>query len=244
MTGHITTCMEIALCLRPISASRVVKTSSAASPSTTYAVHAARAPRTLLGDLGCFCLKSNWAELRSFVEDGKICGSGIRAGLFSTPIIYEGECTALVDWNSTYKPFKSTVMYKDIERFSELSDGLLVRHPIHPNVLAVLHRFFQGCMSFSKLSSRSDEPQVPHWTRTWSTRGTWLCGACGAKYGNCWQISRFRQRRRRRRSWKGWQNPSWRCGKQLFQYLDICIPISSTATWQTLFVPSPWIHIF
>ncbi|HCI70160.1 MAG TPA: hypothetical protein DHV30_06040 [Balneola sp.] len=26
-------------------------------------------------------------------------------------------------------------MYKDIERFSELSDGLLVRHPNHPNVL-------------------------------------------------------------------------------------------------------------
>ncbi len=70
-----------------------------------------------------------------FVDDGEICSSGIRAGLFSTPIIYEGECAALVDWNSTYKPFKSTVMYKDIERFSELSDGLLVRHPIHPNVL-------------------------------------------------------------------------------------------------------------
>ena len=70
-----------------------------------------------------------------FVDDGEICTSGIRAGLFSTPIIYEGECAVLVDWNSVYKPFKGTVMYKDIERFSELSDGLLVRHPNHPNVL-------------------------------------------------------------------------------------------------------------
>ena len=70
-----------------------------------------------------------------FVDDGEICSLGIRAGLFSTPIIYEGECAVLIDWNSTYKPFKGTVMYKNIERFSELSDGLLVRHPNHPNVL-------------------------------------------------------------------------------------------------------------
>ncbi len=70
-----------------------------------------------------------------FVEDGEICSSGIRARLFSTPLVYEGECAVLVDWNSTYKPFNGTVMYKDIERFSELSDGLLVRHPNHSNVL-------------------------------------------------------------------------------------------------------------
>ncbi|MFY0696235.1 MAG: metal-dependent hydrolase [Balneola sp.] len=70
-----------------------------------------------------------------FVDDVEICSSGIRAGLLSTPIIYEGECVVLVDWNSTYKPFNGTVMYKDIERFSELSDGLLVLHPNHPNVL-------------------------------------------------------------------------------------------------------------
>lgn len=70
-----------------------------------------------------------------FVDDGEICSSGIRARLFSTPLVYEGECAVLVDWNSTYKPFNGTVMYKDIERFSELSDGLLVRHPNHSNVL-------------------------------------------------------------------------------------------------------------
>lgn len=70
-----------------------------------------------------------------FVDNGEICSSGIRAGLFSTPIIYEGDCATLVDWNSEFNPLNGTMMYKDIERFSELSDGLLVRHPNHPNVL-------------------------------------------------------------------------------------------------------------
>ncbi|MFY0683018.1 MAG: metal-dependent hydrolase [Balneola sp.] len=70
-----------------------------------------------------------------FVDDGEICSSGIRAGLFSTPTVYEGECIMLVDWNSAYKKFNGTAMYKDIERFSELSEDLLVRHPNHSNVL-------------------------------------------------------------------------------------------------------------
>jgi len=70
-----------------------------------------------------------------FVDNGKICSAGIRAGLFSAPIVYEGDCAILVDWNSDFKPFNNTMMYKDIERFSKLSNGLLVRHPDHPNVL-------------------------------------------------------------------------------------------------------------
>ncbi|MEO9887018.1 MAG: metal-dependent hydrolase [Balneola sp.] len=70
-----------------------------------------------------------------FVDDREICSSGIRAEFFSTPIIYKGNCATLVDWKSKFKQFNGTVMYKDIERFSELSDGLLVRHPNHPEVL-------------------------------------------------------------------------------------------------------------
>lgn len=70
-----------------------------------------------------------------FVDDREICSSGIRAGLFSTPIVYQGDCVALVDWKSEFKSFSSTVMYKDIERFSVLSGGLLVQHPNHPKVL-------------------------------------------------------------------------------------------------------------
>jgi len=69
-----------------------------------------------------------------FVDDGAICSSGIRIGIFSTPIVYEGECASLVDWKTEYKAFSATVMYKDIERFSALSEGLLVQHPNHPNV--------------------------------------------------------------------------------------------------------------
>lgn len=70
-----------------------------------------------------------------FVDDGEICSSGIRIGIFSTPIVYEGECALLVDWKKEFKAFRGTVIYRDIERFSELSDGLLVQHPNHPNVL-------------------------------------------------------------------------------------------------------------
>ncbi|XWN37812.1 MAG: metal-dependent hydrolase [Balneola sp.] len=70
-----------------------------------------------------------------FVDDREICSSGIRAGLLSTPIVYKGDCAMLVDWKSEFKSFNGTVMYKNIERFSALSDGLLVQHPNHPRVL-------------------------------------------------------------------------------------------------------------
>ncbi len=70
-----------------------------------------------------------------FVDDREICSSGIRAGLLSTSIVYKGDCAMLVDWKSEFKSFNGTVMYKNIERFSALSDGLLVQHPNHPRVL-------------------------------------------------------------------------------------------------------------
>lgn len=70
-----------------------------------------------------------------FVDDGEICSSGIRVGVFSTPIIYQGECAPLVDWKTEFKAFKGSVMYNEIERFSDLSDNLLVQHPNHPNLL-------------------------------------------------------------------------------------------------------------
>ncbi|MEQ9089716.1 MAG: metal-dependent hydrolase [Balneola sp.] len=70
-----------------------------------------------------------------FVDDGEICSSGIWVGIFSTPIVYEGECAPLVDWKTEFKAFSATVMYKDIERFSALSEELLVQHPDYPNVI-------------------------------------------------------------------------------------------------------------
>lgn len=70
-----------------------------------------------------------------FVDDGEICSSAIRVGIFSTPIVYEGECASLVDWKTEFKAFRPTVMYRDIERFSALSEELIVQHPNHPNVI-------------------------------------------------------------------------------------------------------------
>ena len=37
------------------------------------------------------------------VNHGEICSYGIRAGLFSTPEVYEGDCAELIDWNSEFK---------------------------------------------------------------------------------------------------------------------------------------------
>ncbi|MBO6794943.1 MAG: metal-dependent hydrolase [Balneolaceae bacterium] len=70
-----------------------------------------------------------------YVEDNQLCGMGIRAGFFSEPKIYDGTCAPLVDLQQEYSNFAGTVLYDDIRRFSELSDGLLVRHPEYPNVL-------------------------------------------------------------------------------------------------------------
>jgi inner membrane protein len=70
-----------------------------------------------------------------YVEDHQLCGMGIRVGLFADPKVFNGSCSPLVDWQQKYSKYSGTVLYDDIRRFSELSDGYLVRHPKYPNVL-------------------------------------------------------------------------------------------------------------
>ncbi|MBD3615932.1 MAG: metal-dependent hydrolase [Gracilimonas sp.] len=60
---------------------------------------------------------------------------GIRLFPFSDPIIYEGETAPLLDWRNEFNSFNGTILYKDIERFSKLSNGFLIKHPGHENVI-------------------------------------------------------------------------------------------------------------
>jgi inner membrane protein len=70
-----------------------------------------------------------------YIDNEEVCSMGVRVGLFSSPVIYVGECYTLLNWKEECKPFRGTVLYNDIQRFSELSDGYLVQHPDYPNVI-------------------------------------------------------------------------------------------------------------
>lgn len=60
---------------------------------------------------------------------------GIRLLPFSKPRIYKGEYAPLLDWKEEFKSFEGTTLYSDIHRFSKLSDGFLIKHPGHENVI-------------------------------------------------------------------------------------------------------------
>ncbi len=70
-----------------------------------------------------------------FMKEDELCSMGVRSGIFSESKIYLGECKSLLDWETEYESFSETILYDDIRRFSELSDGYLVRHPNHPEVI-------------------------------------------------------------------------------------------------------------
>lgn len=70
-----------------------------------------------------------------YIYEDTLCTYGIRPSLFSEHKVYKGACTELADWQTTYSSLKGSVLYRDIRRFSELSEGYLVRHPEYPEVL-------------------------------------------------------------------------------------------------------------
>ncbi len=69
-----------------------------------------------------------------YIEDDMVCSKGVRAW-FSSPIIYNGECKPLLNWKQEFNRYKGTVLYEDIQRFSDLSYGYLVLHPDYPDVI-------------------------------------------------------------------------------------------------------------
>ncbi|MDR9417332.1 metal-dependent hydrolase [Gracilimonas sp.] len=70
-----------------------------------------------------------------YVAEGQLYAVGIRLSPFSEPIIYKGESAPLLQWEEEFSEYQGTTLYRDIERFSKLSDGILIKHPDHNNVI-------------------------------------------------------------------------------------------------------------
>ncbi|MAO64577.1 MAG: hydrolase [Balneola sp.] len=70
-----------------------------------------------------------------YTADDTLYSAGIRLDPFSEFVIYEGESTPLLQWREIFKTYKGSTLYQDIERFSKLSDGILIRHPDQKNVI-------------------------------------------------------------------------------------------------------------
>ena len=69
-----------------------------------------------------------------YIEEDQVCTMGVRVG-FSSPEVLEGECYPLLDWQQEFESYQETVLFNDIQRFSQLSEGYLVEHPDYPNVI-------------------------------------------------------------------------------------------------------------
>lgn len=70
-----------------------------------------------------------------YVADGIFHVDGIRVGL-GAPRVFEGGSAAAVEpaQDITSLP-RDSVLYRDILQFTDFSDGYLIRHPLHPQVL-------------------------------------------------------------------------------------------------------------
>lgn len=70
-----------------------------------------------------------------YTHEDSLYTDGVRLLPFTNPIIYKGTSAKLLHWQQKYARFSSTTMYKDIRRFSKLSNGILITHPDHPTVI-------------------------------------------------------------------------------------------------------------
>ncbi len=60
---------------------------------------------------------------------------GVQLTPFADPVIYEGQSAPLLQWEKQYQKYYSSVLYKDIQRFDQLSEGYLIRHPDNQNII-------------------------------------------------------------------------------------------------------------
>ncbi|WP_138429909.1 metal-dependent hydrolase [Fodinibius saliphilus] len=60
---------------------------------------------------------------------------GLHLMSLTAPTIYEGSAAPLLDWKKKYRSYQGTTLYNDIKRFDTLSDGYLIQHPEHPNII-------------------------------------------------------------------------------------------------------------
>lgn len=64
-----------------------------------------------------------------YVSSDTLYADGVRLLPFADPDLYEGNSVALLNWQQQYSHLRGTVLYKDIIRFNQLSNGILTAHP-------------------------------------------------------------------------------------------------------------------
>lgn len=80
-------------------------------------------------------IANQWLWSIRYVADDQLHATGVKLIPFAEPIIYEGESAPLLQWEQEFNHLKGTTLYNDIARFSKLSDGVLIWHPNHTNVI-------------------------------------------------------------------------------------------------------------
>lgn len=71
----------------------------------------------------------------TYISRDSVYTDAVRAGLFSSPDIYIGESSPLVDISAEFQSYKGTTLYSDLKRFERLAEGYLIRHPQLPGVI-------------------------------------------------------------------------------------------------------------
>ncbi|MBO6586653.1 MAG: metal-dependent hydrolase [Gracilimonas sp.] len=80
-------------------------------------------------------IANNWLWSIRYTANDSLHTAGVKLIPFSDPVIYNGESTPLMDWESAFRSYRGTTLYNDIARFSKLSDGILIRHANHEQVI-------------------------------------------------------------------------------------------------------------
>ncbi|MCW9706819.1 metal-dependent hydrolase [Fodinibius salsisoli] len=70
-----------------------------------------------------------------YVHTDSLYADGVRLLPFTKPKIYKGQSTQLLNWRQKYARFKGSTMYEDIQRFSTLSEDILIAHPEYDNII-------------------------------------------------------------------------------------------------------------
>ena len=71
----------------------------------------------------------------NYLHDGIIYTDAVRTGWIRGINLYEGEAAPLVRIEEEFSEFEDTVLYSDLQRFSRLSEGMMVHHPDYPMII-------------------------------------------------------------------------------------------------------------
>jgi inner membrane protein len=70
-----------------------------------------------------------------YVHNDTLFADAVRLLPFSDLQIYSGTSTPLLDPAKEFQTYRGSVLYEDLQRFADLSDQILIRHPDDPQVI-------------------------------------------------------------------------------------------------------------